>query len=91
MIFSFESFIGYGALSLLTIGGYNENNAKQGKNVAWNRMIMTDNGKLTVKIKDIIFQNASIFSDTYSIAEIDHSTKLTLIPLKEMQKMVELL
>ena len=54
-------------------------------------MIMTDNGKLTVKIKDIIFQNVSIFSDTYSIAEIDHSTKLTLIPLKEMEMMVELL
>lgn len=44
-----------------------------------------------VKITDLLVQGDSVFSDTYKIAILDSGTSLTVVPLKEMTKIANLM
>lgn len=60
---------------------------KANQAVVWENMVSVDSGRYywwQLKIRDLIFQGDSVFSNTYQLAIVDSGTSFMLVPLKEM-------
>ena len=69
-------------------GGYNKSLIKSGESFAWTPLTSINDNYYywQVKIRDVIVQGQSVFSNSYSIAILESGTSLTLVPLKEMTR-----
>lgn len=80
--------------SKFTFGGYLENMIKANQAVVWENMVSVDSGRYywwQLKIRDLIFQGDSVFSNTYQLAIADSGTSFMLVPLKEMMSIANAL
>jgi hypothetical protein len=80
--------------SKFTFGGYLENMIKANQAVIWENMVSVDSGRYywwQLRIRDLIFQGDSVFSNTYQLAIADSGTSFMLVPLKEMMSIANAL
>ena len=80
--------------SKLTFGGYLENMIKENYAVVWENIVSDKNGNYKeweVEIKDLIFQDTSVFSNKYHIAEIGSSFPYIYLPMEEMTSIARIL